>query len=93
MDQPPAADSDAVPTRKQARYLEQALYVLWKQRVERGDPVPDPRFGGIPLPDGLFFSDGREKLAFQAFRFPFVTDRLSRQTGPRLGRSRRRRAR
>ena len=36
---------------------------------------------------GLFFTDGREKLAFQAFRFPFVTERRSRKRVRAWGRS------
>jgi hypothetical protein len=61
---------------KQARYLEQALYVLYKQgasvviNLELQDP---PR--GKPLAAGLLFADGSPKPSFEAFRFPFVTER------------------
>ena len=75
---------DAVPTRTHARYIEQALYVLWKQRVEvaihylirDSDPY-----------QGLFFRDGGEKPASQAFRFPFVTERISGKRVRGWGRS------
>jgi hypothetical protein len=75
---------DAVPAPRQARYIEQALYVLWKQRVEvaihylirDSDPY-----------QGLIARDGKEKPAFQAFRFPFVTERLSRKRVRAWGRS------
>jgi hypothetical protein len=70
-----------LPLGRQARYLEQGFYVLWKQAVpvvfwfEVRDLVPDP--GGLPIPtSGLFFRDGRPKPALQAYRFPFVTERL-----------------
>jgi hypothetical protein len=75
---------DAVPLATQARYVEQALYVLWKQRVE----VAIHYFISDSDPyQGLFFSDGREKPAFQAFRFPFVTERVSRKRVRAWGRS------
>jgi hypothetical protein len=75
---------DAVPPATQARYVEQALYELWKQRVKvaihyfirDSDPY-----------QGLFFSDGRKKPGFQAFRFPFVTERVSGKRVRAWGRS------
>jgi hypothetical protein len=70
-----------LPLGKQARYLEQGFYVLWKQAVqavfwfEVRDLPPDP--GGFPIPtSGLFLRDGTPKPALQAFQFPFVTERL-----------------
>jgi hypothetical protein len=74
---PPSQFPEAVSVRKQARFLEQALYVLWKQRVSAAFQylIRDPG-GNNRYQTGLFFNDGREKLAFSAFRFPFVTDRL-----------------
>jgi hypothetical protein len=61
---------------RQARYLEQALYLLYKQgasvviNLELQDPPT-----GKPVAAGLLFADGAPKPAFQAFRFPFVTER------------------
>jgi hypothetical protein len=75
---------DAIPVRTQARYIEQALYVLWKQGVK----VAIHYFISDSDPyQGLFFSDGREKPGFQAFRFPFVTERLSRKRVRAWGKS------
>jgi hypothetical protein len=77
---PPSNFPEAVSVGKQARFLEEALYVLWKQRVSAAfqylirDPEADNRYQ-----TGLFFNDGTEKLAFSAFRFPFVTERLRRK--------------
>lgn len=84
---PPSPLDVAVSEPTHARNIEQALYVLWKQRVEvviqylLRDPTDD-RFQ-----TGLFFADGTEKLAFQAFRFPFVTERRSRKRVRAWGRS------
>jgi hypothetical protein len=70
--------------RTQARYVEQALYELWKQRVK----VAIHYFISDSDPyQGLFFSDGRKKPGFQAFRFPFVTERVSRKRVRAWGRS------
>jgi len=82
------AEALAVSTRQQARYIEQALYVLWKQRVRVALQylIRDP--GGSDLyQTGLFSSDGKQKLALKAFRFPFVTDRRSRKRVLAWGRS------
>jgi hypothetical protein len=71
-----------VPLKTQARYLSQSFYILWKQGVpvvvwfEIRDLQP---VTGHPIPtSGIFFRDGRPKPAFQAFRFPFAVERLSR---------------
>jgi hypothetical protein len=71
-----------VSLKTQARYLSQSFYILWKQGVpvvvwfEIRDLQP---VAGHPIPtSGLFFRDGRPKPAFQAFRFPFAVERLSR---------------
>jgi hypothetical protein len=75
---------DGVPLETHARYVEQALYVLWKQGVKvvvnllvRDGPY-DPSDPGDSVEAGLFFHDGSQKPAYEAFRFPFVADRLSR---------------
>ncbi|HWW67717.1 MAG TPA: hypothetical protein VNY83_07000 [Solirubrobacterales bacterium] len=73
-------DPGGVPERRQARWLAQSLYVLWRQRVrtviwfEIRDSPPVPSFAATPQ-TGLFELDGRPKLAYRAFRFPFVVDR------------------
>ena len=74
--------SRGVSLRTQARYLEQSFYLLWKQGVqaviwfEIRDAQPD---GINPIPTcGVYFRDGRPKPSLQAYRFPFVTERLSK---------------
>lgn len=72
----------AVPIMQDARWLEQAFFVLWSQGVdtvlplEIGDPAPIPNYGSV-FENGLYFRNGRAKPLAQAFRFPFVTNRLS----------------
>jgi len=77
-------DPNGVSVQTQAHWLEQALYLFWKQGVKRAvwslisDEPPVPDYAST-YQTGLFQLDGTPKLAFQAFRFPFVTDRLNRQ--------------
>jgi hypothetical protein len=68
----------SVPLQKHARWLEEALYLFWKKRVQAAFwyLVRDTR--GDTIPSGLFFEDGTSKPALQALRFPFVTERRSR---------------
>jgi hypothetical protein len=77
-DPPQSYHSVSVP--KQARWLEQSLYVLWRQDVGaiiylgvRDGRHPANR--GDLFGSGLYFADGRPKPALIAFRFPFVTSR------------------
>jgi hypothetical protein len=76
-------DPAGVPATKQARWLEQALYVLWQQGVDTVlwlqivDSPPVPSYGAT-YQSGLYYLEGIAKPAAQAFRFPFVTRRLSR---------------
>jgi hypothetical protein len=73
-----------VPPSRQARWIEQALYVLWQQgvhhillqRLSDGTPTAEQ---GTGYGTGLVFSDGRRKPAYQAVRFPFVADRLDKR--------------
>jgi hypothetical protein len=74
--------SRGVPLKTQARWLSQSFYLLWKQKVpvvfwfELRDLQPN---GVDPIPtSGLLFRDGMPKPAFQAFRFPFAAQRVSR---------------
>lgn len=69
--------SFGVPPRKQARWLEEALYLFWKQGVRVAfwlairDPEPAPDAIGL----GLYFANGTPKPALRAFRFPLVVSR------------------
>lgn len=66
-------DRQGVPLSKQARWLGQALYVLWRQRVSTVCwlQIADDSGPGA-LTAGLYFARGRAKPAARAFRFPFV---------------------
>jgi hypothetical protein len=78
-------NSIGAPLQEHARWLEQALYMLWKQgastviNYEIRDAAPDP---SVPAREqvttGLFFSNGKRKPAYTAWRFPFVTHRKSK---------------
>ncbi len=77
-------DPHGVRARKQARYLEQALYLLWRQgaKVVINLQVRDPRYdreNRLQVYAGLYTHGNRPKPALRAFRFPFVTDRASKR--------------
>jgi hypothetical protein len=68
-------DPAGVPLAREARYLSQTLYELWRQGISHvmwyeahdlGAPARFEPYGG------LFFTDGRAKDVSIAFRFPFV---------------------
>ena len=75
-------DPGGVPVARQARWLEQSLYVLWRQGVSTVlwlqivDAPPVPNYGST-YQAGLYYLNGTAKPAAQAFRFPFVTQRLN----------------
>lgn len=72
-----------VPVAEDARWLEQAMYVLWAQGVnvilplEIGDPPPIPNYSSV-FESGLYYLNGQPKPLAEAYRFPFVTRRTSR---------------
>jgi len=73
------------PVDKHARWVEEALYLLWKQgaSVVMNLNIRDPRYDPGHVPSGqwttgLFFRGGKAKPAFKSFRFPFVTHRKSK---------------
>jgi hypothetical protein len=69
-----------VPVEQQARWYEQALYMLWRQGVDTvlllqlvdAPPVPDY---ASSYQTGLYYVNGQPKPAATAFRFPFVAIR------------------
>jgi hypothetical protein len=75
-------DPGGVPLRTQARYLEQAFYVLWREGVDTvlWLQIVDDKPSSSALYGGLYFSNGRPKPAAAAFRFPFVTTRRNAHT-------------
>jgi hypothetical protein len=74
-------DPHGVPIQRQARWYEQALYVLWRQHVDTvlfiyiADGAPVPNYASS-YQAGLYFLNGDPKPAATAFRFPFVTQRV-----------------
>jgi hypothetical protein len=70
------------PLGTQARWIEQSFYLFWKAgasaainfQIADSTERPDVHAG---LQAGIFFRDGRPKPSFTAFRFPFVTERVS----------------
>jgi hypothetical protein len=72
------------PVSKQAKWIEQALYMLWKQgastviNYELRDFPYDPKNAANTLQSGLFFHNGKAKPSYRTFRFPFVTHRKSK---------------
>ncbi len=68
----------------QARWVEQGLYLLWKQGVSTvvNWTIRDTQFDpnqplGPQATSGLFLYDGTKKPAYDAWRFPFVAERGS----------------
>ncbi len=70
----------------QARYMEQALYLFWKQGVSvafnfllRDEKYKPPAHGkDQTLQTGTYFFSGKRKPSATAIRFPFVVDRTSK---------------
>jgi hypothetical protein len=76
----PPDPGQGVPIAKHARWVQEALYSLWRQGASAAiwfQIVDGP--DSHPLQSGHFFRDRTEKPAFTAFRFPFVADRLSKK--------------
>ena len=79
-------EKKAVGVKKQARFMQQALYVLWKQKADATfflqirdsayDPSVHPLLG---FQTGVYFRDGEAKPSLRAVRFPFVVDRKNKR--------------
>ncbi|MGH2953117.1 MAG: hypothetical protein ACRDK9_03715 [Solirubrobacterales bacterium] len=91
-------DPAGVRVRKQARWIAEAFYLIWRQGVRTAillkvrDEPTDPRADEGSLHSGVFYVDATPKPSFSATRFPFVTERRSRRKliawgrAPRSGR-------
>lgn len=72
-------DPLGVPAQKQARWLEESLYVLWRSGVDTviwflaRDQEPTPSYGDT-YQSGVFLRDGTPKPSATAFAFPFVAE-------------------
>ncbi len=78
-------DPHGIPIQKQARWLEQALYNLWKQGVSTvlwwqiQDSPPIPNYAAS-YQAGTYYLNGRPKPSATSFRFPFITWRTNYKT-------------
>lgn len=76
-------DPHGLPLQTQAKWLEDALYVLWQQRVNTvlwwrlTDQDPGPRGYAYTYQSGVLFQNGKPKPSATAFRFPFVAHRIN----------------
>jgi hypothetical protein len=81
-----------VPLQQEARWVEQAFYVLWQQGVSnvlwyRIVDEPGGSSALINTNSGLYFKDGQAKPAATAFYFPFLTNRRDHTTIVAWGRA------
>jgi hypothetical protein len=75
----PPEKAVGVAPAKHARWLEEALYVLWREGVRvvinlqivDSEPQPGSRFYAT----GVYYRSGKAKPAARAWRFPFVSER------------------
>ncbi len=76
---PPKTGPDIPNLKKQAQYVEQGLYLLWKDKVDVAllYQVGDEK--GSPFQTGILFENGKPKPAQTAYRFPLVGDRKSKR--------------
>jgi hypothetical protein len=76
----PPDKSDGLPLKRQAAWIEESLYLLWRQGADTvinlfiRDGEFDPAHPAASIEAGLFFHDGSAKPALTAWRFPFVVD-------------------
>ncbi len=78
---PPSHTIDSVPIARQARYAEEALYLLWRQGVSTVLWLDIADFTPVVNSDalaygGLYYASGAPKPSAIAFRFPFVSHRI-----------------
>jgi hypothetical protein len=78
-----------VPLNRQARWLEESFFSLWKQGAEAvvwaqivDEEIQEDGFSGHQ--GGLFTDGGKAKPGFVAFRFPFVAERSSKKKKKKL---------
>ena len=88
-----------VSLKKQARYMQQAMYVLWRQGagavffLQLRDDTYNPNVPAlVNFQTGVYFLDERPKPSLRAVQFPFVVDRVNKRKvrlwgkAPRSGR-------
>jgi hypothetical protein len=67
-------DAPEVTPQKQARWVQESLYLFWKAGAKVA--IYLPLVDSTALPAGLFEADETAKPAARAFAFPFVADRI-----------------
>ena len=78
----PPDGAHGVPIQRHARWVQTSLYSLWKQGASAAvwfqilDNPMDADGGGLQA-GHFFYPEETAKPAFEAFRFPFVPDRVS----------------
>lgn len=79
----PPNHARGVPQRRFARWIEEGLYVMWKQGASAAfnfrvrDEAYNPADPALAGQSGVYFNDGTKKRAYRAMSFPFVADRRS----------------
>jgi hypothetical protein len=72
-----------VPLLTRARWIEEAFYELWRQGINTAtwylivDQPPASTY--VSWQTGLYYRNGRRKPGFEAFRFPFVAERMGKR--------------
>ncbi|HEU0317078.1 MAG TPA: hypothetical protein VFR49_07095, partial [Solirubrobacteraceae bacterium] len=85
-------DPRGVPVAVQARWLEEAFYLLWSEGVDTvawyliRDQPPVPDYASS-YQSGIYRLDGRPKPSAQSFRFPFVVEPAGRTTATAWGKA------
>ncbi len=85
-------DPHGIPINRQARWVEQTMYVLWQQGVSTVlwlqivDAPPIPSYAASNQ-GGMYYITGAAKPAALALRFPFVTQRRSKSSITAWGRA------
>ena len=78
-------NSAGSPLGRQARWIEQAMYLAWKDgasaviNLEIRDSTSGPQDALGGADSGIFFANGQPKPSYTAFRFPFVTDPIDKR--------------
>ena len=75
---PPKKRSWVPSLKQQAAYIEEALYLLWRERVEVAMLFQVGDQQGSRFATGVTFADGEPKPSQTAYRFPLVGDRKSK---------------
>jgi hypothetical protein len=79
-------EKKAVSLKQQAKFMQQALYVLWKQKAKtvfflqlRDSPFDPSLPALVGFQTGVYLPNDKAKPSLDAVRFPFVGDRKSKK--------------